>query len=287
MKPGSFDYVAPTSLEEALGEVAGHGDEAALLAGGQSLVPAMNMRLATPSVVVDLNRMPDHDVVSVSGDELVVDMLVRHRALQRLELSDALRVLLSRTARLVGHLPIRVRGTFVGSLAHADPAAEWCMLAAALDAVVVLRSVRGERRLLAGDFLEGPFTTARAPDEILTQVRLPLLGRAGCGVCEMSRTAGDFAIVAALAVVWLEDGTVADARVAVAGAEARPARARGAEAALVGAAPDASSLDAAAHAAADGIEPISDATSSGDYRRHLVAVLTRRALEQAAREAAA
>ena len=287
MKPASFDYFAPASLDEALGLLAHHDGEAAVLAGGQSLVPAMNFRLATPAALVDINRIAGHDGVRAEGSEVTIDMLARHADVERCAVDDPLARLLARTARFVGHLPIRVRGTFAGSLAHADPAAEWCLLAVALDASIVATSTRGERRIRAGEFFEGPFTTALALDEIITVVHLPLLGRAGAGVCEKSHTAGDFATVAAVATLRLDGDEVAEARLAVGGAEGRPLRVHEAEAALRGAPPEPAALDAAARTVAEVIDPVSDATCSGDYRRHLAEVLARRALEEAAQEARA
>jgi len=281
VKPSPFDYLAPGHLDEALGALAEHEGEAKLLAGGQSLVPAMNFRLATPSVLVDLNRIEGLASVHVGDGELVIQSLVRHRALENPATYDATALLLARASRLVGHLPIRVRGTFAGSLAHADPAAEWCMLAVALDATIVARSVRGTRRIAATEFFEGLFTTALAEDEIITEVRLPLLGNAGTGFREKSQTAGDFATVATIAACALDDGIVADARLAIAGAGATPVRAGRAESLLVGreATPDA--IADAARAAAEDVEPSSDAHASADYRRHLVEVLARRALDDA------
>jgi aerobic carbon-monoxide dehydrogenase medium subunit len=287
MKPGRFDLHTPQTLDAALELLARHGAEAKVLAGGQSLVPAMSFRLATPAVLVDINRIPGLDRLRVEGAELVVEMLVRHRALERPPLDDPLATLLGRTARLVGHLPIRVRGTFAGSLAHGDPAAEWAMLALALDATIVVRSAARERRLAASGFFEGPFTTALADDEIITEVRLPLLRRAGSAVLEKSQTAGDFATVAVLAVVTVDGDRIASARLAIAGAQGRPTRAHAAEAALVGAPARADSFAAAARTAAGGVDPVTDAVASSDYRRHLVEILARRALEQAALEAAA
>jgi aerobic carbon-monoxide dehydrogenase medium subunit len=285
MKPAPFEYFAPRTLDEALSLLASHDGEGRVLAGGQSLVPAMNFRLATPEAVIDLNRIDGHDGVRVEGDELSIGMLARHADLEHVELDDGLGDLLSATARFVGHLPIRVRGTFAGSLAHADPAAEWSMLALALDAAIVATSVRGQRRIGAADFFEGPFTTALAPDEIITEVRLPMLGRAGYSVIEKSRTAGDFALVAALATVRVEDGAVGEARIALAGVEGRPVRPVEAETELAGAPVTSENLDAAARLAADAVDPISDTSCSAEYRRHLVRVLTRRALEQAAQRA--
>jgi aerobic carbon-monoxide dehydrogenase medium subunit len=281
VKPSPFDYLAPGDLDEALGALAEHEGEAKVLAGGQSLVPAMNFRLATPSVLVDLNRIEGLAEVRVGDGELVIQSLVRHRDLEIPATEDATALLLARVSRLVGHLPIRVRGTFAGSLAHADPAAEWCMLAVALDATIVARSVRGTRRIAANEFFEGLFTTALAEDEIITEVRLPLLGNAGTGFREKSQTAGDFATVATIAACTLDDGIVADARLAIAGAGATPVRANRAESLLVAreATPDA--IAVASRAAAEDVEPSSDANTSADYRRHLVEVLARRALDDA------
>jgi carbon-monoxide dehydrogenase medium subunit len=287
MKPAPFEYLVPDSVEHAVEMLASHDGEAKVLAGGQSLVPAMNFRLATPPAVVDLNRLPGHDRVSVAGGELVVEMLARHRALEHRGIDDALGGLLARTARFVGHLPIRARGTFVGSVAHADPAAEWCMLAVALDATIVARGPGGERRIAAAEFFEGPFMTALAPDEIITEVRVPLLGRAGTGICEKSQTAGDFATIATIAALDVEAGVIARARIAIAGAEGRPVRPTEAEEALAGAVPEPAAFGAAARAAAGSVDPTSDAVASADYRRHLVEVLTRRTLEEAAAGAAA
>ena len=286
MKPARFEYVAPASLDAALAALARGGDGASVLAGGQSLVPAMNFRLATPEMLVDLNRIPGLDRAYVDGDELVVEALVRHRALERPVTKDPLGRLLSKVAGYVGHLPIRVRGTFVGSIAHADPAAEWCTLATALDAMVVVRSAGGERRMRAEDFFQGPFTTSLAPDEIVTEVRLPLLHGAGTGFAEKSRTAGDFATVAVVAVVRMSQGEIAETRIGIGGAEGRPVRAAGAEAVLVGTDGGPDACAAAGEAAAQEIDPISDAFCSAGYRRQLVYVLTARALAAAIEQVA-
>lgn len=286
MKPARFDYFAPENLEEALQLLSEHGGDASVLAGGQSLVPAMNFRLATPEALIDLNSIPGRNRTRVDRAELVIEMLVRHIDLERPVVRDPLGGLLAATSLLVGHLPIRVRGTFAGSLAHADPAAEWCMVALVLDATIVVESTRGERHIRASRFFEGLFTTTLAPDEIITEVRLPLLGPAGTAVCEQSPTAGDFATVATVAIVRVEDGVIAEARLAVAGAEGRPVRPMDAEAALADAPAEPEDLRRAARIAAEGLEPTSDATCSADYRRHLAEVLTRRALEQAVGRAA-
>jgi len=280
VKPSPFEYLAARNIDEALGALAEHDGEAKVLAGGQSLVPAMNFRLATPSLLVDLNRIGGLGGVEVSGDELVIQALVRHVDLEVPASTDASSLLLARVAHLVGHLPIRMRGTFAGSLAHADPAAEWCMVAAALDATIVARSVRGTRRIPANEFFDGLFTTALEADEIITEVRLPLLRNAGIGFREKSQTAGDFATVATVATCSVgASGVVADVRLALAGAASTPVRAKRAESLLVGNEPTPDALAAVARAAAEDVDPISDANCSADYRRHLVEVLSRRALD--------
>jgi len=281
VKPSPFEYLAARDIDEALDALAGHDGEAKVLAGGQSLVPAMNFRLATPSLLVDLNRIEGLSGIHAGGETLVIQSLVRHADLEVPAGQDATSRLLARVSRLVGHLPIRVRGTFAGSLAHADPAAEWCMLAAALDATIVARSARGTRRIAANAFFEGLYTTALADDEIITEVHLPLLGSAGTGFREKSQTAGDFATVATIATCRIEDDVVSDVRLAIAGAGATPVRAKRAESLLVGqeATPDALAL--VARTAAEDVDPSSDAHCSADYRRHLVEVLARRALDDA------
>lgn len=286
MKPSRFDYLAPRTLDEAIDMLSSHDGEAKVLAGGQSLVPAMNFRLATPSALVDLNRVEGLRRVHVNDDELVVESLVRHIDLAAPLVDDATTNLIAAMSHLVGHLPIRVRGTFAGSLAHADPAAEWCMLALALDATIVAQSPRGVRSIPAAEFFEGVFTTALADDEVIVEVRLPMLGRAGTGFQEKSQTAGDFATIATVATVQLDGDTVAAARLGIAGAEGTPVRAGRAEELLTGATPTPDAVAAAARAAAEDVDPISDPQCSGDYRRHLVEVLTRRALDDALASAA-
>jgi aerobic carbon-monoxide dehydrogenase medium subunit len=285
VKPSPFEYVAPARLDDALAALAEHEGEAKLLAGGQSLVPAMNFRLATPTLLVDLNRVEGLDHLRVDGGELVIGALVRHRDLETAVTEDPVGRLLATTSHLVGHLPIRARGTFAGSLAHADPAAEWCMLAVALDATILVRSKLDSRSIPASSFFEGLFTTALAEDEVITEVRLPLLGNAGTGFREKSQTAGDFATVAAVATVLLEGGAIAQARLALAGAGSTPIRAARAESLLSGQDPTPDALDAGARAAAEEVDPPSDARSSADFRRHLVRVLAREALDDALRAA--
>lgn len=282
MKPAPFEYKAPETLDEAISDLAECGDEGKILAGGQSLVPSMNFRLARPAILIDLNRVPGLDRLETSAGKLEIGALVRHVRLESPVNDDPLSGLLNSSARLVGHLPIRVRGTFGGSLAHADPAAEWCLLATVLDAEIVATSVRGQRVIPASEFFRTVFTTALEPDEILSSVRLPLLGKsARAGFVEFSRRAGDFAIVAAMAVLQLEGSRVSAARIGIGGVEGTPLRATTAEGLLVGEEPDRSLIAEAAACAAENSSPMEDIHGSVEYRKDLVRVLVRRAIEAA------
>ena len=286
MKPARFRYLAPTTIDEALDALAEENGAATVLAGGQSLVPAMNFRLAAPEALVDINRIAGFDGVVERDGEVRVGMLVRHSHFEAPVVSDPLGRLLARTSHLVGHLPIRVRGTLVGSMAHADPAAEWCALALALDATIVARSAARDRTIEARDFFEGPFTTALRDDEIVTEVRIPLIGSGGGAVREKSHTAGDFATVAVVSVLRLDGGTIDEARIALAGVEGTPVRAAVAESTLQGESPGFHAFSAAAHAAAANVSPVADVLASPDYKRHLVRVLVERTLQDALEDAA-
>jgi carbon-monoxide dehydrogenase medium subunit len=285
VKPAAFRYEAPSTLDETLALLQRHGDEAKLLAGGQSLVPMMSFRLARPEVLIDLNGVRDLGGVAVERGELRVGGLVRHATLERGAVDDPLGTLLAAAGRHVGHLPIRERGTFGGSLAHADPAAEWCLLAVTLDALLVLESTRGTRVVPADGFFVSTFVTALEPDEVIREVRLPLLGP-GARVAfeEHSRRDGDFAMVA-IAVALIPDGDrVGQARVGIAGVGGRPARAAAAETVLAGRPPSPQAFAEAARLAAQDADPASDIHGSAAYRRRVIEVLTRRALERAGRE---
>ncbi|MGH6919363.1 MAG: FAD binding domain-containing protein [Geminicoccaceae bacterium] len=279
MKPAAFIYHAPHSLDEALALLAEHGDEGKLLAGGQSLVPAMNFRLARPAVLIDINRIAALDFLTGQDGRLRIGALTRHVAFERPVAAGRLGALLPQVARCVAHLPIRVRGTFVGSLAHADPAAEWSLVAATLGAEIVARSSAGERTLAADGFFRTAFTTALRPDELITEVRLPRLGDDWrCGFMEFSRRRGDFALAMALAALRLEGDRIAEARIGVGGAEHRPRRIEAAERMLVGATASPKILAEAGAAAAAALEPVEDIHASAEYRRDLAEVMTRRAL---------
>src|SRR4051812_24645514 len=222
MKPAAFQYFAPRALEEALDLLAEHGEEGKVVAGGQSLVPAMNFRLARPALLIDINRIDALDYVRDDAAALAIGALARHARFETPVAEGALSAFLPRVARHIAHLPIRVRGTFGGSLAHADPASEWCLVAATLDAEFVIASRRGTRTLRSGDYFITVLTTALREDELLTEIRLPLLGPDWrMGFAEFSRRAGDYALAVCAACLRLQEGRVVEARVGVGGATDR------------------------------------------------------------------
>jgi len=265
VKPAAFTYHAPRTLDEALALLGEWGPrDGRILAGGQSLVPAMALRLATPPHLIDINEIAALRILQADDGWLRIGAGVRHSAFERPAVEGPLGELLAAVARQIAHHPIRTRGTFCGSLAHADPASEWCLVAATLGAELVARSVRGTRTISAADFFQGVMTTALAADELLVEARLPLLKNGTrFGFYEYSRRSGDFAIAMALIVRGKETW------IGVGGAEARPRRIREAE---IAADP--------AEAAARAIEPLSDPHYSGEYRRDVVRAAVRRALEQ-------
>jgi carbon-monoxide dehydrogenase medium subunit len=280
-----FEYAAPATLEEALALLREHGEEGKVLAGGQSLIPILQYRLARPRVVIDINGLPLGDIVVEDG-RVRLGALVRHH---QLEESDAIArrcPVLGEAARLIGNVRVRTLGTVGGSLAHADPAAELPAVMTALDARLAVAGPAGRRTLAARDFFTGLLTTALAPDEILTDVEIGALPAHGWAVEEMSRRAGDFAIVAVVALVSLDGrGRVDDARLAFGGVADRPVQARAAEDALRGREPSTDALARAAQIARDALDPPSDAFVSGAYRRHVAGVLCRRALTRAVERA--
>jgi carbon-monoxide dehydrogenase medium subunit len=274
----------PKTLAEAvkvLAEVA--PQDGRVLAGGQSLVPIMAFRLAKPAHLVDINEVAELDAIENDGRTLSIGARVRHAAFHKPVVDGPLGALLATVVRHIAHYPIRMRGTFCGSLAHADPASEWCLTAATLDAIMIAASTRGERRIAAKDFFAGIMSTDLAEDELLARVELPLLA-AGTrfGFNEFSRRAGDFAMSASLVTYRLDDGKMTDAHVGVGGAEPRPRRIPEAEAALNGQVASDAVFRAAAEAAANAVEAMEDHQTSADYRRDLVRAVVRRALEQSA-----
>jgi aerobic carbon-monoxide dehydrogenase medium subunit len=282
MKVAPFRYHAPQTIDEAvslLAEVAPL--DGRILAGGQSLVPIMAFRLSRPAHLVDINGVEALRRLAIDGDRLGIGACVRHSAFHRPAVEGPLGELLSTVVRHIAHSPIRARGTFCGSIAHADPASEWCTVAAALGAEMVAQSVRGTRIIPAHEFFAGIMTSTLEDDELLTEVRLPLLPPdARFGFYEFNRRAGDFALAMALAVYRIEDGRIVEPRLAVGGAETHARRIAEAEQVLVGRAPVADSFVAAAEQAAAAIDPMEDAQTSAEYRRDLARTVTRRALER-------
>jgi carbon-monoxide dehydrogenase medium subunit len=276
-----FAYAAPESLEEALDLMAAHGGEARPLAGGQSLVPLLNYRLARPRLIVDLNRLPLGGVRRRDG-RLVLGALTRYHVLEESEEVAVACPVLREAAALVGNVRVRSLGTVGGSLAHADPAAELPMVMVGLDARLTAASRRGRRTIAAREFFSGPLATALAPDELLVEVEVPALPGAGWAIEEFSRRAGDFAVVAVTALVSVDArGRVEDARLAFGGAGDRPVRVEAAEDALRGREPNAERLAEVAALARDRLAPQADAFVSAAYRRLLAGVLARRALARA------
>jgi aerobic carbon-monoxide dehydrogenase medium subunit len=282
MKPAPFVRHVPKTLNEALRILAKVApQDGRVLAGGQSLVPIMAFRLAKPAHLVDINEVAGLDKIASDGKMLSIRACVRHAAFHKSVVDNPLGQLLSVVARHIAHYPIRMRGTFCGSLAHADPASEWCLVAATLDATLVAKSTRGERLIAAKDFFAGIMSTALAEDELLAEIRLPLLSNdAKFGFNEFSRRAGDFAMAASLVTYRLQAGKIVDARVGIGGAEPSPRRIAEAEATLNGKPPGDGSFRAAAEAAAEAIDPLEDHQTNAEYRRDLVRAVVRRALEQ-------
>jgi carbon-monoxide dehydrogenase medium subunit len=284
VKPAPFRYERPGSLEEALVLLEEHGDEARPLAGGQSLVPMLNLRLAAPAVVVDLNRLPGLDTVSPANGHLRVGALVRQRALER---APGLRGLgaLADGLPLVGHLATRNRGTVGGSIAHADPAAELPLALLALGGEVEVAGPSGRREIAAGDFFVGFLTTALEPGELLVETRFPTAAPGeGSALVEVANRHGDFALVAAAAWVRLDGGgrAVAETRVAVGAVADRPVLVPEAAAAVAGSdADDEVALRRAGEAAAAAVDPGGSLHAPPDYQRHLIGVLVTRALRRA------
>lgn len=283
MKPAPFVYHAPKTLGDALANLAEFGpQDGRVLAGGQSLIPMMAFRMARPAHLIDINTVAGLDRLAVEGDMLSVGACVRHAAFHRPVVEGPTGTLLSRVVRDIAHYPIRLRGTFCGSLAHADPASEWCLAAVTLGAEIIAMSRRGRRVIAADDFFEGMMATALAEDELLLEARLPLLPpETRFGFYEFSRRAGDYALAMALVTFRLQDGVIVAPRIGIGGAEARPRRMAAAEAVLAGRRPDTESFRAAAEAAADAVEPMEDIHADAEFRLDLVRAVTRRALERA------
>jgi len=283
MKLPHVDYEAPKTVSEAVELLAEHQDEASVLAGGQSLIPLLALRLARPAVLIDINGIGELSGVSAADGWVAIGAMTRDYVAEESEtVADAV-PLLAAALPLIGHEAIRSRGTVGGSLAHADPAAELPAVARALDAEFVVCGPSGERVVPAAEWFEGYLATSRRPDELLTAVRFPAAGR-GMGISfqEVARRHGDFAIVGLAASLTLSGGAISDARLAFAGLSDVPVRAGDAEDLLVGERPSAELFDEAARRATDDIDPPADLHGSADYRKKVAAALVRRGLRAAA-----
>jgi aerobic carbon-monoxide dehydrogenase medium subunit len=281
VKPPKFRYLRPDSLDEVLAALASHGDEAKPLAGGQSLIPAMNFRLAQPSILVDLELVSELQTLSREDGELRVGAMVRQRQAERSAEVRAACPLLAQALPWIGHIQNRNRGTIGGSIAHADPAAELPAVAVALDATLELASSRGSRSVPAATFFEGPFTTAVEPDEIITSVRLPVAEGSRAACLEVAPRHGDFAVVGVAATVRFASGgtLVEDVGLAAFGVGAAPVRLVAAESLVRGAELTAEVCELAGAASAADVEnPTADIHATSDYRRRALTELVRRAL---------
>jgi CO/xanthine dehydrogenase FAD-binding subunit len=282
MKPAAFEYHRPESAEEAIEVLGRLGEDGRILAGGQSLVPLMNFRLAQPEHVVDINRLGELDYVQAENGTIRIGALARQSAVEADPAAAERAPLLREAISFVAHPPIRHRGTLVGSVAHADPAAELPSVVLALGATVTVRGERGERRIAAEDFFLGPFETAIEPGELATEVAFPASDPGtGYSFVEFARRHGDFAIAGAGVTLVLRDGAIADPRVVLCGVGPVPLRATGAEQALAGAAPGEEAIEAAAAAAVEGIEPPGDMHGGTRYRIGVARAQVRRAIARA------
>ncbi|WP_418063900.1 FAD binding domain-containing protein [Pimelobacter simplex] len=282
MIPAAFEYVAPASVEEALAALAEHGDDAKIIAGGQSLLPVLRMRLNAPEWVIDLGRIDSLRGVRDGGDHLAIGAMTTHHDVGQDPLVHEHALLVSKAITHLADAQVRHRGTFGGALAHADPAGDLGAPALALDATFVVQGPRGTREVAAADFFVDLFETAISDDEILVEVRLPKRAGWGASYEKFVRIAHQWPIVAVAATVRMEGDTIAEARIGLTNMGSTPVRARATEQMLAGQPATEEGVAAAAALAADGTTPPSDLNGDADYRRHLATVLTRRAVLAAA-----
>ena len=275
MKPAPFEYHAPQTVAALCELLERHAEDGKILAGGQSLVPVMNFRLARPAKLFDINGIRELDFLKTEKKTLRIGALTRHAAFHKPVVPGPTGTLLAEVVRHIAHYPIRQRGTFAGSLAHADPASEWCLVAVLLEGEIVARSVKGERVIAARDYFRGTFATALEPNELITEVRLPVLDDTWrTGFYEYSRRAGDFALAMTAVALRREGGRIREARVAVGGVEDRPSRCAAAETALVA---DGTPAEAA-ELVSQSVKPMQDLHADAPYRKDLVRATTVRAL---------
>jgi carbon-monoxide dehydrogenase medium subunit len=281
MIPVQFDYAAPTTVDEAVRELAAAGDDGKVLAGGQSLLPVLRMRLAAPTKVVDLGRVPELRGVSEDGSDIVIGAMTTHYDVQHDPLVREHLALVALATETVADPQVRHRGTFGGALAHADPAGDLLAPALALDAVMVVAGPSGRREIPAEEFFVDYFTTALAPDELLVQVRLPKHTGWAAHYEKFSLSAQAWSVVSVGATVRVADGVIAEARIGLTNMAPTPVRARTVEEALVGQEATAENIKAAAAHAAENTSPTTDGDADGEFRSHLARVLTGRAVQTA------
>ncbi|MEI8409374.1 MULTISPECIES: FAD binding domain-containing protein [unclassified Kribbella] len=281
MIPAAFEYFAPTSVDEAVSLLREHTD-AKVLAGGQSLMPVLRLRLAAPTSIVDIGKVDELRGVRDDGDALVIGAMTPHSTVQSDPLISEHAKLISLATATIADPQVRHRGTFGGSLAHADPAGDLPAVAVALDASFVIAGPDGRRTVAAGDFFQGVFSTALAEDELLVEVRVPKYTGWGAHYEKFNRVAQQWSIVAVAAAVRLDGDSIAEARVALTNMGSTPIRAIAVEDALIGRPATAEAVREAAARAADGTSPATDLNGDAEYRRHLASVLTRRAVLAAA-----
>ncbi len=288
MYPATFEYFAPSSLDEAVSILERFGDEAKVLAGGQSLIPLMKLRFATPRALVDINGIESLEGLGEQGGQLRIGALVRHKTCERAELLRGRYGVLGSAAPQISDPIVRNMGTVCGSLAHADPQGDWGSALLAIGAEVVVHGSSGERTLSLDELLQGPFTTALQPTEVLTEVRVPDPGPRSSGTyLKLERKVGDFATVGVAVHVSLDNGTIGRAGIALTGVGPRNVRAVEAERALAGASPDDEAIETAARLAAEASEPRDDVRGSAEYKRNVVRVFTERGLRTAVEAARA
>jgi aerobic carbon-monoxide dehydrogenase medium subunit len=279
MIPVAFDYEVAESVDHAVELLGQHGDEAKLLAGGHSLLPIMKLRLAAPTVLIDIGRIGDLNYVRDEGDTLAIGAMTRHCDVERDPLLQEHCGLVSYTASLVGDPSVRHRGTIGGSISHGDAASDLPSALLALDATFAIKGPNGDRTVAAGDFFKDYLETDLSPDEVLTEIRVPKLNGAGWSYKKFNRRAQDWAVVGAAAVVERSNGSIGSARIGLTNMGSTPIRATAAEGALSGASTD--SIAEATRSADEGTSPSSDIAASAEYRRHLARVLSKRAVEEA------
>ncbi|MBN8981326.1 MAG: xanthine dehydrogenase family protein subunit M [Rhizobiales bacterium] len=287
MKPAAFEYVCAETVEQATEALAGAGGDGKILAGGQSLMPMMNFRLVKPSVVVDINRIPGLDQIQLRGDRLTIGALVRHRMTASDRLIATHCPVVHDAMRHVAHLTVRNRGTFCGSVCHADPAAEMPLMTLLLNGSMKLTSKDGDRTVSAKDFFVGSLVTALAPEDLVTEIEIDALpSNAGWGFAEFSRRHGDYALAAAAVTLQKVDGVATNVRVAMMGVGEVPVRASIVESMLEGHEINGALTDRAIDAIRAELEPTTDLNASADYRRHLAGALLQRTILQAWQKAA-